>query len=164
LNKTGRSQSRIVFLRHGHALSSAEAGIPRDADRPLSELGREASAAAAEALFSSGFKPEIIVSSPVLRAKTTAEIVASRFGCPVSELKELDGDFPTGRVWKALAGILRQKRSVIAVGHQPVMGELSGGLLGAGRCALLPAEFVCLRFEGEIPPDISAGFAVKEVL
>lgn len=63
-----------------HAKSSWESDGQRDFDRPLNDRGRRDAPMMADRLVSRGVVPDLLVSSPALRAKTTAELFASRFG------------------------------------------------------------------------------------
>ena len=64
---TPSSPSRVVLVRHGHSA----AGFTEHADPDLDEVGRSQAAAMAEALAGEG--PLAIVSSPLRRARATAE-------------------------------------------------------------------------------------------
>lgn len=63
-----------------HAKSSWETEGQRDFDRPLNDRGRRDAPMMADRLIARGIVPDLLVSSPALRAKTTAELFASRFG------------------------------------------------------------------------------------
>ena len=72
---------RVYFLRHGESLSNADPdriAIPEPAGDALSERGAEQAAAAAEVVAERGISR--IVSSPMRRARQTADAVASRTG------------------------------------------------------------------------------------
>jgi len=79
-------------VRHGESTYNAEGRLQGQSDRPvLSERGRRQSAAAAEAL--AAFPVEAIYSSPLSRARQTAEIIAGRLGLEIRSeprLKEID--------------------------------------------------------------------------
>jgi broad specificity phosphatase PhoE len=79
-------------VRHGESTYNAEGRLQGQSDRPvLSERGRRQSAAAAEAL--AAFPIDAIYSSPLSRARQTAEIIAGRLGLEIrsdARLKEID--------------------------------------------------------------------------
>ena len=58
----------LVFMRHGHALGTREAGVCCDSERPLSPRGEEEVLESARHLKAAGFSPGLIISSPFLRA------------------------------------------------------------------------------------------------
>ncbi len=71
----------FYFLRHGETTWNAIGRTQGQLDAPLSDLGREQAARAAEALR--GERVARIVASPLSRARDTAEAVAAVTGAPV---------------------------------------------------------------------------------
>ncbi len=67
----------LVLFRHGHSPSAFEAGVTSDKQRPLSAKGRGDVLVSAKKLFAEGINPGIILSSPYVRARETADIIAS---------------------------------------------------------------------------------------
>lgn len=67
----------FVFLRHGESVGNAESRWQGQSNYPLTEKGRAQSRALADRWKSDGVKFDLVVSSPLARAKETAEIVAS---------------------------------------------------------------------------------------
>ena len=85
--RTGWRQGRgepvtTVLLRHGETALSAERRFAGRGDLPLTGLGEKQAAAAAARL--AGRKVDAIVSSPLRRARQTADAVAAATGVPVS--------------------------------------------------------------------------------
>ncbi len=70
----------LVLFRHADALNVGEAGIKTDEERPLSDKGKVRAKASARGLKALGLKPDLILSSPLVRARQTAEIVARETG------------------------------------------------------------------------------------
>jgi broad specificity phosphatase PhoE len=82
-------QRDFYFLRHGQTAWNVEGRFQGHTDIPLNELGLTQARAAAELLARSPI--DLIVASPLLRARRTAEIVAQKLGKPLlfdDELKE----------------------------------------------------------------------------
>ena len=78
----GRGRARLMrvyFLRHGKAEDRA-AWQGRDADRPLTAEGEEALRREAKQLRAVDLALDVIVTSPLARARRTAEIVADELG------------------------------------------------------------------------------------
>ena len=67
----------ITFLRHGESTGNAESRWQGQADFPLNDVGRAQARALAERWKSEEIKFDFLISSPLTRAKETAEIVAS---------------------------------------------------------------------------------------
>lgn len=118
----------VYLMRHAHALDVGEEGIRRDFDRPLSGKGKDITREVAAALKAIGIKLDFIGTSPLLRARQTAEIMASGLGdipvdlCPMMA--------PNGSI-SELIQWLRQCgfESVMLVGHMPDLAELASTLI-----------------------------------
>jgi len=127
---------QLYFLRHGKAGDRDEWTGP-DFERPLTAEGREEMRAVARGLRALDVRPDAVLSSPLVRAWQTAEIVAEELGLPSVT------DAPTlapGCDLDLLAAALQRVRSagaVMVVGHEPDFSTLIGLLIG-GRKA--PAE------------------------
>lgn len=68
----------LILVRHAHARSAGPA--QPDHDRPLDERGRRDAASMGRQLARRGVRPGLIVSSPALRALTTAQLLADEIG------------------------------------------------------------------------------------
>lgn len=67
----------IIFLRHGESVGNAESRWQGQADFPLTDLGREQAQALADWWGAEGRRFDSIISSPLERARMTAEIIAN---------------------------------------------------------------------------------------
>src|SRR4051812_8846408 len=70
----------LYVLRHAIALSAAEAGVSQDAERPLSSEGREKMKRIGAAMKEIGVEPDLVLSSPYLRARETALMAHDALG------------------------------------------------------------------------------------
>jgi broad specificity phosphatase PhoE len=77
MSSSDRPVYTFVFLRHGESIGNAESRWQGQSDYALTERGRAQARALAERWKSEGAKFDLIVSSPLVRAKETAEIIAS---------------------------------------------------------------------------------------
>ena len=110
-------------MRHG----DAALGVP-DADRPLTRRGREAVRLVAEALAGRSLQAPGIVSSPFLRARESADLIAERLRLPLLPISHTlvpDAD-PTALVGQ----LVREENSVFWVFHQPILAEVIMMLTG----------------------------------
>ena len=120
-----------ILFRHGKAVSPQAAG--GDEERWLTEEGKEDVKRVARCLP----KPTAIYSSPLRRARETAEILSQAFGVPYEVLEELaPGKFNL----EALAKVF--KPGALYVGHNPDLEEVLRGLgceakLSAGGAAVV---------------------------
>ncbi len=130
---------RVYFLRHGIAAERDE-WRGDDAARPLTEKGVERTGAVAAGLAGLGVDVGAIVTSPLARARQTADIVAHALGgAPkVVEDRRLAPGFDAAK----LREILRDHRDagdVMLVGHEPDLSETIGALTGGGRVVMRKA-------------------------
>lgn len=114
---------RLYLFRHGLAVPPGTQGIADD-DRPLTSKGERRVRQVARSLKRLGLKPEVIVSSPLPRARKTAEIAAGVLDLAY-RLEEADVLRPSSmpediRDW--LAG--RAESRLMLVGHNPNLSEL----------------------------------------
>jgi len=68
---------QFVFLRHGQSIGNAQSRWQGQSDYPLTDLGRAQAHALSERWKSENAKFDLVIASPLMRAKETAEIVAS---------------------------------------------------------------------------------------
>ena len=144
---------RVTLIRHGEAGDDA----PDDESRALTVRGRTDTRRVGRALARRGARFSLIVSSPLVRAVQTAEIVAAtleyRKRIMVTDL--LTPDAPPARAAAFLAG-LSGERSVALVAHEPILSTLAAALLRVPRHPpLRKSEALRLRL-----PDGGDGRAV----
>jgi len=77
MSPADRPVHQFVFLRHGESVGNAEARWQGRSDYPLTEKGRAQARALAERWKAEGVKFDLAISSPLGRAKETAEIITS---------------------------------------------------------------------------------------
>jgi phosphohistidine phosphatase len=118
----------LYLLRHAHA------GDPGkwkgdDAQRPLSDKGRDQAERLGAYLAERGFAPDELVSSPRLRALQTAQVVGQAIGVAVSTDDRLAGPLDLD----TLAGVIEAAggRRIVLVGHDPDFSDLAATLCGA---------------------------------
>jgi phosphohistidine phosphatase len=117
----------VYILRHGIAVERGTRGYNKDSDRPLTKEGDEKTHQIAEVLASMDLQLDLILSSPFLRAKQTAKIVADAIGLDVTytDFLEPDGDHK-----KLIAEINDEKvQRVMLVGHEPDLSQLLSVLI-----------------------------------
>ncbi len=113
----------LVFLvRHAHA----EQGEP-DELRPLSERGREEARALSQQLAGHDTPPELVLTSPLLRARQTAEQIAQASGAELVVDERLAPGATAEILQKTLEG---REGPVAVVGHQPDFSEIAFELTG----------------------------------
>jgi len=127
----------IYLLRHGIAVEPGTTGYESDSERPLTAKGKNRLRAAARAMEELGLSFDLILSSPLLRAKQTAEIIAGHLKLR-KKLAFSDHLAPAGNP-RLLIQQLNQSRpepeNVLLVGHEPYLGKLMA-LLVSGNTTL----------------------------
>jgi phosphohistidine phosphatase len=120
----------IYLLRHGIAEDESPTG--RDSDRQLTPAGRRKLHEVLKLVAASGFKPHVIVSSPYVRARQTAEIASEVLGYKeeVHLANALVPDSDPEEVWQEIRNGYRGVSSLILASHEPLMGRCTGFLLG----------------------------------
>ena len=120
-----------------HLLRHAHAGDPlkwkgSDFDRPLSARGRAQAERLGDLLAGVGFQTDAILTSPKIRARETAELVAERLGARVTLEDRLAGTVTLADLERILTNAGDPSRPVI-VGHDPDFSELLALLVGASE-------------------------------
>jgi phosphohistidine phosphatase len=162
-NEHRTSATELYLLRHAHA-GDPEGWTGDDAARPLSAKGEGQAERLGAFLASVGFRPDAIVTSPKLRARQTAEIVARHLGLEVQLDERLAGGFDAATVDAILADLGAPTRPVL-VGHDPDFSELLGFLAGTDRVTMKKGAFARVDVRGPmtsgagtlrwlVPPDL----------
>ncbi|MFZ5756238.1 MAG: SixA phosphatase family protein [Pseudomonadota bacterium] len=111
----------LVLIRHGEA----ERDAPRDELRPLTARGTDEARASGQRLATLGLPSPFVVSSPYVRARTTADIIATVLGSgPVRELRGITPDDNPRQAVLNLAQACQPGRTLVAVTHMPLIGSL----------------------------------------
>jgi phosphohistidine phosphatase len=121
----------LYFVRHGQA----EDAQPPDFDdfaRKLTDKGVERTVVAAKALVQMGLKPAVLYTSPRLRARQTADVLASALSVSVTARDELNFGFNATLLPPLLAEFANEQQ-VVFVGHEPDLSITVAGLIGGGE-------------------------------
>ncbi|MGA2136294.1 MAG: phosphohistidine phosphatase SixA [Bryobacteraceae bacterium] len=137
----------IYLLRHGIA-EDAKAGVP-DAERALTDAGREKLHAVLEQAQAAGARPTLILTSPYRRAMQTARIAGHVLGCnKIVETEALTPHATPKAVWEAICGGRREDALLLA-GHEPLLGTAIGYLLGAPSLRVDVKKAALVRIDQE---------------
>lgn len=126
---------RLVLLRHAKA--EPDSGGP-DALRALTEVGRRQSAWVGQALHEAQLVPELALVSSAVRTQQTWQHVAASFD-PEPEQDQRDELYSggVGAVLDAVRGVDERVRTVLVVGHEPVVSRTAALLADEGTDAAL---------------------------
>ena len=145
----------LYIMRHGIAVMRGATTMIDDAKRPLTPEGKQKMRDIASGLVRAGFEPDWIVSSPLVRAVESAEIVEEALSSK-PPLDFCDALRPGGDPEELVTFLAKRsnRRRVLVVGHEPDLGELAARLIGAGRNANMPFKKggCCLITFSVFPP------------
>ena len=133
---------KVYFLRHGDA-GDPNAWQGDDAERPLSAEGRERTAREGRALADLRLKLDVMLTSPLLRARQTADLAAKALKLDVT-----DDDRIVDLDTRKLQAILRDHRdadAIMLVGHEPSMSETISRVVGGGEIDLKKGGLACFE-------------------
>jgi len=127
---------RLFLIRHAEAAP----GEP-DAMRTLTSHGKQQARELGTRFVRKGIKPDAIFSSPLLRARQTADGIAAALGVEAEPDERLAPGATADDVRAVVAG---RGETVVVVGHQPDCGQ------------------ICAAIDGGAPPEFPAG-GVREL-
>lgn len=140
---------RLVVIRHAEA---EEVQIGQDDfDRDLTVKGKDDAANVAGRLLSRNIVPDLIISSPSLRAYKTAKLFGEVFGVDNKQIVRkimLYGDYETYKVVSLLKNEARDADTVFIVSHNPVIQKLMFDL-SASHLHLSTSCAAVIEFEVE---------------
>jgi phosphohistidine phosphatase len=119
----------LYLLRHGLAVEPGEHGFTRDSERPLTLKGKAKLAQITAAMEELGLSFEVILSSPYVRARQTAGIVADAFGAR-KRIEFTEALTPSGNPRKLIEVINHlSSQDILLVGHEPCLSEFISFLI-----------------------------------
>ena len=145
---------KLYIIRHAKSSWSDE--TLDDFERPLNKRGKANAPMMGERLKEKGVMPDIIISSPAKRAKTTAEIIAKKVG--YKNILFLDDIYEaTSETLSKIVKRLDESYKIIfLVGHNPSLNELAYKLAGFSEniptCGIVEIDFKCKKW-AEIAPQ-----------
>jgi phosphohistidine phosphatase len=146
----------LYLIRHGIAAARGDE-YPDDSKRPLTSRGISRLKKEAKALDDLGVELDLVITSPLVRARQTADVIAESLKSKPT-VTTSDALAPAGTpaaIMQELGKHARKAR-VALVGHEPNIGELAARLVGARK----PFEFkkgaIC-RIDFEVLPPKGLG-------
>lgn len=126
----------LYIVRHAWAEVRDEAAWPDDDLRPLTGAGRKRMRKMARRLVKRGFAPSVVATSPLVRCRQTADVLADALpdGAEIVPLAALAPGSDLGSLVAWSAG--RTDREIAWVGHAPDVGRLAAQLVGDGQAGI----------------------------
>jgi phosphohistidine phosphatase len=141
----------LYIVRHAYAGQHGDPHYPDDSLRPLTDKGRKQFSRVAKKLVRRGFAPEVVVTSPYVRCRQTAELLCQRLtGVALVEHEALT---PGSRLEELIEwSRTRGAASLAWVGHAPDVEHLAGALLGmrSAGIAFAKGAACAIRFDDAI--------------
>jgi phosphohistidine phosphatase len=138
---------RLHLLRHAHAGDAFE-WVGDDELRPLTKKGRRQSERLGTFLDDHNVRPDVIVSSPLVRAQQTAEIVAATLGMTIKIDPRLGGGFGKSELWSVLDEL--GAREPMLVGHDPDLSMLLSYLIDAAGVSMKKGTLATIGLRSRI--------------
>jgi phosphohistidine phosphatase len=138
----------LYLIRHADAVPLGEQGIQHDEQRPLTPKGEAQAEALARALDRLGVRLDALLTSPLVRARQTAERLA---GKSVSA-KQCPSLAPGRKKRQVLEHVRETKGEAVGiVGHNPDLSELVGWFVGDKNAGieLDKSGVACVTFDGK---------------
>ena len=139
----------LYLVRHGAAEAAAKSG--RDADRTLTDEGREKVRRVVRRAREGGMWPALILSSPFERALQTAQVAAKTLGYQeeIITSNALIPDATPEEAWDEIRAH-RDQPELLVASHQPLCGALAAFLLNSPSLAVdfRKSALVCIDLDG----------------
>ena len=143
----------IYLIRHGLAEERGDSW-PDDAKRPLTDEGISRMRKSVRGLSRLGVTLDVVLTSPLVRARQTAEIVAAGVS-PRPSLISAESLAPDGSFAAVVADLEKHVRKgrIALVGHEPGIGELAARLIGSRHAIEFKKGAVCRIDVEALPPS-----------
>ena len=142
----------LYIIRHGVAAERGDA-YPDDTKRPLSSEGMQKLRRESKALLALDVEFEVILTSPLVRTRQTAELVAAGLD-PRPSIVNADSLAPGGGFSGVIADLEKHARKtrIALVGHEPGIGELAARLIGSRHAIEFKKGAICRIDFNVLPP------------
>ncbi len=142
----------LILMRHAKAVRAHEA--PSDKARALTQRGQRDAARAGAAMEDAGLRPGLALVSTATRTRETAAAALANFGLETRFDEALYHAAPEG-IWDAFTDC--EAESVVVIGHNPGIGELTGLLVRQAH----DGSKVAREFAGNFPTAAFAAFEIR---
>ena len=145
----------LYLLRH--AKSSWNFDELSDQERPLNDRGRDDAPTMGKALAKRHIRPDIVVSSPAVRAMSTAVLVAREMQFPHDKIVVEPGIYgaDVDGLLAIIHGLPDVAGSALLVGHNPTITDTANKLSPNSLNEMPTAAVVCLRFSCDHWAEVS---------
>jgi phosphohistidine phosphatase len=147
----------LYIVRHGIAIDREDPKCPPDPERYLTEEGVDKTRQVAKAIAALGVAPDLLLSSPYVRAMQTAGIFAHALKYAKQKIRRTDLLLPGAESTALFRELAKDKQSssVFVFGHAPHLDELIAAALASKHLitALKKAGVAALKLKRVSPPS-----------
>jgi phosphohistidine phosphatase len=151
----------LYVIRHAEAYPIGEAGAETDEARPLTPAGEEQARRTAAALKRRGIAFDHLISSPLVRARQTAEIISSVMTEGAQSIEISEGLVPGAKPKKLAKDLLKLEGDRFAiVGHMPHLADWIAWVIGDKEAKIEMAKSGVALVECSDAPQKGSGSLV----
>ena len=147
----------LCIVRHGIAIDREDPKCPPDPERYLTEEGVDKTKQVAKAIAALGITPDLLLSSPYVRAMQSAEIFANALKYSKQKIRRTDLLLPGAEPSALFRDLAKDKQasSVFVFGHAPHLDELIAAAIASKHhiTALKKAGVAALKLKRVSPPS-----------
>jgi phosphohistidine phosphatase len=147
----------IYVVRHGIAIDREDPKCPPDPERYLTEEGIEKTKRVAAAVAALGASPDLLLSSPYVRAMQTAEIFASALDYSKQKIRQTDLLLPGTEPSLLFRELAKDKHTstLFVFGHAPQLDDIIAAALGSKHhiTSLKKAGVALIELKRVSPPN-----------
>jgi phosphohistidine phosphatase len=147
----------LYIVRHGIAIDREDPKCPADPERFLTNDGIEKTRQAAKGVFEVAAVPDLMLSSPYLRAVQTAELFAEALEYPKQKIVKSDLLLPGAESLLIFRELAKNKdlSTVFVFGHAPHLDDLIATAVGINHqiSSLKKAGAALLELKRLVPPS-----------
>ena len=123
----------LYIVRHGIAIDREDPHSPADPDRFLTEEGIDKTKQVAKGIAALGLTADVLISSPYVRARQTADIFAAALEYPKAKIRQSEALLPSADPAIFFRELAKDKQSstIFCFGHAPHVDNLIAAALGA---------------------------------
>lgn len=148
---------QLYIVRHGIAIDREDPKCPPDPERFLTEEGIDKTKEVAKGLAEVATVPDLILSSPYVRALQTAELVAAALEYSKQKIRKTEQLLPGAEPLQLFRELAKDKdlSSVFVVGHAPHLDDLIATAIGSKHhvTTLKKAGVALVELKRLVPPN-----------
>lgn len=148
---------QLYIVRHGMAVDREDPKCPPDPERFLTAEGIEKTRQVAKGVAEIGVAPDLLLSSPYVRALQTAELFAGELEYSKNKIRKTDMLLPGAEPLQLFRELAKDKgfSTVFIFGHAPHLDEVIATAIGSRHdiCSLRKAGVALVELKRLVPPS-----------